>query len=298
ADVPAVTFGNLTHILSDRTVWDARVGRFVYTRGDDPSNGDPTIIGHYDSVTGIARDAPMTFSALTLIRTTVKATLSHDQPARLGADHQWKIGGQFERAEHQSPAMIPGGVRYVDADGQPSQLVTMAPPKSGGVALTASAFAPDGATIGGRVTVNAGVRFDHSRAISQDLPALDALGNPTDQIVPGLGTLYTWNVLSPRLGLTARLTADGRTVLRASYRRFNQGVLTGEIGLFHPAVTPVTTLAYDSATGRYTVPVSRIDPLRNLELDAGTRPPHTDEYSVGVDREVGRGLAAAIAYVG
>jgi hypothetical protein len=297
ATVPAVTYGNLTHILSDRTLWDARVGRFVYTRLDDPSTGNPTIIGYTDSVTGIARDAPMTFSALTLIRTTVKATLSHDQPARLGADHQWKIGGQFERAEHQSPTMIPGGVRYVEKNGAPSQQVTMAPSNSGGVALTASAFATDAARIGGRVTVNAGVRFDHSRAISQDLPALDAQGNPTDDIVPGLGTLYTWNVLSPRLGLTARLTEDGRTVLRASYGRFSQGVLTGEIGLFHPAVTPTTTLGYDSTTGRYTVPVSRIDPLRNLQYDPGTRAPHTDESSVGVDREVGRGVAAAIAYV-
>jgi len=296
ATVPAVTFGNLTHVLSDRTLWDARVGRFVYTRFDDPSSGDKTIVGHTDSVTGIARDAPATFSALTLNRTTVKATLSHDQPALFGADHLWKIGGQFERAEHQSPTMIPGGLRYVDRNGAPSQVVAMAPSNMGGVAYTASAFATDAATIGGRLTVNAGVRFDHSRAVSQDLPALDAQGNPTSDIVPGLGTLYTWNLLSPRLGLTARLTADGRTVLRASYGRFAQGVLTGEIGLFHPAVTPVTTLGYDAATGGYTLPVSRID-TRNLDLDRHTRAPHTDEYSAGVDRELGHGLSTGVAYV-
>ena len=54
-------------------------------------------------------------------------------------------------------------------------------------------------------------------------------GMETDATIAGLGTLYTWNVVSPRLGITAKLTADGRTMLRASYGRFNQGVLTGEL---------------------------------------------------------------------
>ena len=35
----------------------------------------------------------------------------------------------------------------------------------------------------------------------------------------------------------------------------------------------------------------------NLLLDPHTRAPRTDEYSVGVDREIGRGLAVAFAYV-
>ena len=49
-------------------------------------------------------------------------------------------------------------------------------------------------------------------------------GHETGAIISGLGTLYTWNVLSPRLGVTAKLSADGRTMLRASYGRFSQGV--------------------------------------------------------------------------
>src|SRR6185436_2771325 len=114
--------------------------------------------------------------------------------------------------------------------------------------------------------------------------------------VSGLGTLYTWNVVSPRLGMTTKLSGDGRTMLRASYGRFSQGVLTGEIGLFHPAVTPVTTAAFDAATGGYTRIVSIVD-SRSLTLDQKTRAPHSDEYSVGIDREIGRRVAAAIAYV-
>ena len=40
-----------------------------------------------------------------------------------------------------------------------------------------------------------------------------------------------------------------------------------------------------------------VDPKINLQLDPHTRAPRTDEYSIGVDREVGRRLAVAIAYV-
>lgn len=62
-------------------------------------------------------------------------------------------------------------------------------------------------------------------------------------------------------------------------------------------MTPVKTTAFDAATGGYTRLVSVVDNRINLQINPDTRPPRTDEYSVGVDREVGRRVAAAIAYV-
>jgi hypothetical protein len=297
ASVPAITFGHLTHTLSSNTVWDVRVGRFVFTRKDDPATGSVTTPSRFDRATGVFSGAPQTFGGLTLIRTTSKATINHYQPGLLGADHEWRIGGQIEKGEHLLSSIVPNGVRFVDNNGQPFQTIASAPSLTGGVFITASGFVSDAVSLGNLLTINAGVRFDHSRAISQDLRALDAQGRETENIVRGLGTLYTWNVWSPRLGATVKLTADGRTMLRASYGRFNQGVLTGELSPFHPGATPTTTAAFDSATGGYTSIVSVVDPKRNLQLDAKTRAPRTDEYSVGVDREVGRRLAVSIAYV-
>jgi hypothetical protein len=297
ASVPTMTFGHLTHTLSPNTLWDVRAGRFVYSRKDDPSTGDPTISNRLDRVTGIASGAPPQIGALTLIRTTVKATLSRYRPGLLAADHQFKFGTQIEKGEHYQPAVIPGGVRFVDDSGRPFQAFSSAPSNSGGEFITAAAFASDALTIGERLTINAGVRLDHSRAISQDLAATDAEGRETGAIIRGSGTLYTWNVVSPRLGITERLTADGRTILRASYGRFNQGVLTGEISPIHPGVTPITTTAFDAATGGYTRLVSVVDPKINLILDPETQTPRTDEYSIGVDRELGSRLAVAAAYI-
>jgi hypothetical protein len=295
--VPAITFGHLTHTLTDSTVWDVRVGRFVYAQKSPPATGDLSTASRFDRATGVTSGAPPQAFDLTIERTTGKATLNHYRTALLGADHQTKIGVQVERGEHQSPTVIPTGVRFVDNAGQPFQAISRAPSISGGVSMTASAFASDAITVGSRLTINAGLRFDHARAISQDLGAPDQQGRETDAIIRGLGTLYTWNILSPRLGVTTKLSADGRTMLRASYGRFSQGVLTGEIANFHPGVTPITTTAFDPATGGYTRLVSVVDPRINLQLDRDTRAPRTDEYSVGLDREVGRRLAMAIAYV-
>src|SRR6185436_11798473 len=77
----------------------------------------------------------------------------------------------------------------------------------------------------------------------------------------------------------------------------SQGVLTGEFGAFHPGVTPITTAAFDRGTGGYTTIVSVVDPRTQLVLDSKIRAPHTHEYSIGVDREIGKRLTASAAYV-
>jgi hypothetical protein len=296
--VPAVTFGHLTHTLSANTVWDARVGRFDYRQSDEPTPGsDPAAQSRFDRITGVTSIAPPRFGGVRISRTTVKATINHYRPALLGADHQWRLGGQFERGWHEGSSRIPTGVRFVDSNGQKFQSVSFDPQQVGGQSDSASAFVSDAITAGDRLTINAGVRFDHVRAISQDLPALDLNGQETGATVKGLGTLYTRNIVSPRLGVTVKLTADGRTVLRGSYGRFSQGVLTGELEFFHPGATATTTRDYVPADGDYTRVRSVVDPDVNLQLDRGVRTPHTDEYSIGVDRELGRRLAVALAYV-
>jgi hypothetical protein len=297
ASVPAMTFGHLTHTSSANTVWDVRAGRFVYSQEASSSSGNQGTPSRFDSGTGVTSGAPQQVGRTKQIRSTAKATISHYWPDLLGADHEWKMGGQLDKGEHHANSVIPTGVKYVDNNGQPSQAISSDPPNSGGQFITAAAFASDALTIGNRLTINAGMRFDHSRAISQDLRAFDAEGRETGNIIRGLGPLYTWNVWSPRLGATAKLSADGRTLLRASYGRFSQGVLTGELGAFHPGQSPVTTADFDPATGGYTRNIRVVDPRINLLLDPDIRTPRTDAYSIGVDREIGRRIAVAIAYV-
>ena len=149
--------------------------------------------------------------------------------------------------------------------------------------------------MGDDLTISAGVRFDHSRAVSQDLHALDPGGRETDRIIEGLGTLYSWNLWSPRLGATMKLTGDGRTILRGSYGRFSPGVLTGEFSAFHPGVTPTTTTQFDPVTGGYTRPVSVVDSKKNLLLDPAIRTAYR-RYWIGVIAK-SVDIRAAAAYI-
>jgi hypothetical protein len=192
--------------------------------------------------------------------------------------------------------VIPTNVRFFDSAGKPAQAISADPGHVGGSFFEASAFASDTVRVGGRSTISAGLRFDRSRAISQDLSAVDLDGREIDSVVKGLGTLYPWNLWSPRHGFTTRLTRDGRTMLRASYGRFNQGVLTGELEPFHPGGATVVTAGFDPATSAYTRIISRVSP-GDLQIDRKMRAPHTNEYSVGIDREIGSRVAVAAAYV-
>ena len=106
----------------------------------------------------------------------------------------------MEKGGHHISSVTPTGERFVDSNGEPSEKVSRAPFHIGGQFVTAAAFVSDAVTVGDRLTINAGLRFEHNRAISQDLHAVDLDGRETSEIVRGLGTLYTWNVFSPAWG--------------------------------------------------------------------------------------------------
>jgi hypothetical protein len=294
--VPAVTFGHLRY-TSANTVSDVRVGRFSFSQYEEPTVGNGLTPSRLDQPANVTRDAPPQIGEVLTARWTAKATISRYRANLFGADHEWKTGGQIERGEHRSLRVVPTGVRFVYVNGQPSQSIAIPPSNAGGRSMVAGTFITDTATFVNRLTVSAGLRFDRGYAISQDLRALDAMGQDTGETIAGLGTLYTTNVLSPRLGVTAKLTDDGRMLLRASYGRYSQGILTGELSQLHPGVAPTTTTAFDAATGAYTGTAAVVDSRRNLVLDPNTRTPRTDEYSIGVDRELGRQLAVTLSYV-
>src|SRR5207253_644869 len=194
---------------------------------------------------------PQGFGAGRLFRTTVAASLSHYR-SFWASEHELKIGAQVEQGGNSGwTAFQNGVVSYTDNAGQAVQATFRQPSTSGGEFTDTGFYAMDTLRLGGRFTVNLGLRFDHDQATSQDLPAHDAQGSETGTTIMGLGALYSWNVFSPRLGLTTKLTADGKTMLRVSWGRFHQGILTGELNPVHPGVTPITTAGYDAASRTY-----------------------------------------------
>ena len=126
-----------------------------------------------------------------------------------------------------------------------------------------------------------------------------------------------FNDFSPRLGFTYDVTGDGRTLARANYARYygqvgnggvaatvnpvgsttlrypwtdansNQVADVGEIALSANPIAASTN--WSAANPANTVSANSVDP--NLKNDT------TDEFIVGLDREVGKGFAVGANYI-
>jgi outer membrane receptor protein involved in Fe transport len=294
---PTATLGHLAHTLSDHTLWDVRVSRLHAPQTSEPSTGDRGVPNRVDLATGIQSGGPQGFGGFALRRTTVAGSVSHYRHV-LRAAHELKAGVQLENGSHSAWTAFAGNVvRYTDNAGQPVQAAFREPFTTGGQFVSEGLFAMDTVRFADRFTASVGLRFDHARAISPALIGHDAAGNETGETISGLGTLYTWNVLSPRLGLTVKLTRDGRTLARASYGRFHQGVLTGELAPVHPGLTPTTTAGYEASTGLYSRPISVVDPTINVRIDPATRSPQTDQFGIGIEREIPARIITSVSYV-
>ena len=168
--VPTTTFAHVTHVLSATTLWDARVGRMAYTQSSSPAAGNGETANRFDRITGVSSGGPQIVGDQTRIRTTGKATMTRVGSPFFGLEHEWKFGVQVEKGEHSVDNATPTGVRYVDNNGQPFQAIYREPVVAGGAFLTAGPFITDAMTIGPRTTVNAGLRFDHTRAYQPGPP--------------------------------------------------------------------------------------------------------------------------------
>ena len=160
-------FGHLTHTFSANTVWDLRVGAFRFYAGhladlgrSNDSQRHRTVRQLLDWRPSANRQGP---------------AASHDgegdaQPlsgcvARRRSRVENRRAGRSWRAS-RGQFILPTGVSYAYTKGVLSRTTFQQPNNSGGRFVTAAAFVSDALRVGSRVTINPGIRFDHSRAIS------------------------------------------------------------------------------------------------------------------------------------
>lgn len=295
-DYPSATLAHLTYTVSDDTMWDLRVSGTFVDYDTVPNNGDRTAPLHYDLATNVYVDGTYYLFSSKSSRYSVRSKLDHHVEDRLGGDHDLKLGVQFDSDETRTCDTTPGGAVYYDYAGVPVFAEFNEPSGWGAGSRSLGAFAEDVFHVGERLTLSLGLRFDYSRAISQDIPALDSQGRETDGVVEGLGTFFTWNTLSPRLGFNLALSKDRRSVLRGTWGRFNGGIDYSEFSWLHPAMTPITVAGFDPLTGEYSDIWDVVYPPQYFSIDPGMRTPRTDQLSIGFDRQLGSSLAVGMTY--
>ena len=157
---------------------------------------------------------------------------------------------------------------------------------------TTSFFVNDHWTAGSRLTVDAGLRFEHAGSdATGDIQSVDA------------------TAFAPRLAAVYDLTADGRTVLQGTYGhyagKYNDVQFSRDTSVGNP----------DRVTSQYTgpagegrdfapgfdpanyAPISGTFPSINVFLDDEIESPVTREFTVAFAREFGRSAWARATYV-
>ena len=305
---PAVTFGRITHILSDSTFYELALSGF-YSPRDVSRPNNPGVPRRNDIDNGIASGGAPSFDIFKQGRTEVKAKVSHYASDWMGGDHDFKFGVSYVIGNHSSHGgytpgpNYPSGVVYYDnGDGSPNYISLGSNYNVGGEFRELGVFAEDVLNIGNRATISAGLRFDRVRGISPDLDNLVATDIADMQFeaqgaAPGAGELYEWTNWGPRVGFNIKLDEDGRTVLRGNFGRFYRAAITGEMSDVHPGQGNSQEWYWNAETGMYDIEGPKYEADTNFGFDPNGRSPRTDQFSIGFDRELSAGFAFGFSYV-
>ena len=158
----------------------------------------------------------------------------------------------------------------------------------------------------GRLTVNAGVRYDRYSGYLPEQQQLAASVGPVsvDAMTFAQQDLYTWNQFAPRIGATFDLSGDGRTVIKANYGLFwhNPGVGVGS-GANPNSTSKSATYAWNDINGdRRWQPGEEGNRTAqtlagSVSLDPGIQAPKTNEVSVWLERQLTDTMGIRAGYV-
>lgn len=193
-----------------------------------------------------------------------------------------------------------------------------------------------------RLTLNLGLRYDHMTAKFGQGQMLEQPASPQawkealtvtrDRL--GSGNLFNFKNLSPRLGLTYALTADRKTVFRASFGRYytpigvesfggggpdldrqytlreyysvpwdgldlnDDGYITGSE--FANAARQIPDLSPLNAVldnGDWTSVLNTHDPSFGLKIQSDLKNQHTDQWTVNLEREIFKNFSLSATYI-
>ena len=152
------------------------------------------------------------------------ATASYYKSGFLGGTHDLKFGYETGTATNGYTYQINGDVSQIYNNGTPYEVTIFNTPLNySDIIRDSAAFVQDAWHIGRRLTLNLGVRFDHTRSFN---PAQSSPSTGTYSSLFGVRTfpqspnVIDWNNFAPRLGASYDLTGKGRSVIRGGWSRF------------------------------------------------------------------------------
>ncbi len=199
--------------------------------------------------------------------------------------HAVKVGIEREQAGDEESSRFPGGISYnadVDSGGVYTDFVQL----GGGYNIRSrmdrlAAFVQDTWTVNNRLTLRPGLRFEQFKGRGYG----------------SSNSLWNTSTLAPRFGLTFALTEDQRSLLKASWGRYYDGLTVAFYdravpGAYKPETRHYwgnydyfTDLSNPQAIGYDPVPYTTISDV--TALDPNVKHPYIDEASISYEQKLG-----------
>ena len=252
---------------------------------------------HYDGLTGQMSNGIWAWSRTTYTKLQANATLSHFADDFIKGNHEFKIGVQYTRGGSDGISSYSGGVAYYDWDGYPYAAYFQKPYNYAASINKLGAFVDDSWAITNRLTLNLGLRFDHQDGNILTVDEIDAQRQKTGKKINGIDNVVAWNTWSPRLGLIYQLTADKKTIFKANYGHYYDGLTLMAFSRMTQSVPIVDAFLYNFDTGLYDIPFWTWDATKGVGVNPNVKNSLCRQLSFGLSRQLSADLAVELTYV-
>jgi len=300
-------------------LWNAVLGKnfFLDARGGLNKILFPTYFngGNQESIVDTSTGIIYGNNASQVIRNRnryqLNATAQYYVDQALGGRHEVKFGYDYSHAitTNQTTRIDDVGLTYNGANGGfvPTNVTLFATPQNDKTALNVAAlFVQDSYSVK-RLTVIGGLRYEHLNGYlpAQSSPpsrfAAAGIGGFSSQArdFAAVDQVTVWNTVGPRLSAVFDVTGDGKTAAKASAGRYYYVLSTGGGGVsnVNPNSNYSEQYTWNDANGdhKYQIGEQTGTPVVTAvtsngvlltSIDPNFKRPYTDEYSVGLDREI------------
>jgi hypothetical protein len=248
-----------------------------------------------------------------------------DQLSRTISRHTLKFGAEFRRIESNGPLDFGVNGLYTFQDLSPfgvparsddpalelflqalplsyvGSLPSMSDSDRGYRQSVVSGFAQDFWRVTGRLTVNAGLRYDFYSDPSEVHGRLSAVRNPATDSGPTVGKAFAStpvDLLSPQAGFAWNIFGDGKTVLRGGTGIFHDQlpVLLFGVDRFLPPFFGIDSFVFP----RFLNPQNAVltQPIYVLSTTYHPKFPYALQYNLNLEREIASGMILSAGYFG
>ena len=287
---------SLTHIFSPKTFIDVKGAYFWGYYYLEPKTGRD-VYSHQDSNANMLLYNRGYYYLADRTRLQANASLTHNAEDFIKGSHDFKFGVELERSTCRSRFGYTGtggplgnNIYYYDYVGYGYNLAGDSVYFTGNYQAyqyegydwdspytRVEGFAQDSWQITPRLNINVGVRFSQNWGQ-----------------IAGRGTVWNTNRIAPRVGLTFDIFGDKKTIFKAHYGQFTEGMFASFHSRLSTNWSDFIKYQWDPLTEQWEE-FERIK--QNWKLQDGIKHPYMNQFTFSLERELFRNASLSVTYI-